>query len=48
MLHHVTRVGTIKDAWYNICATFERKHVGNNLQLHQELYNLTIEEGTLM
>jgi hypothetical protein len=48
MLHHVARVGTIKDAWDNLCATFERRHVSNKLQLHQELYNLMIEEATLV
>jgi hypothetical protein len=48
MLHHVARVGTTKDAWDNLCAAFERRHVGNKLQLHQELYNLTIEEATLV
>jgi hypothetical protein len=26
LLHHVK---TAKDAWDNLCATFERKHVGN-------------------
>ncbi len=48
LLHHVACVITIKDAWDNFCATFERRHVGNKLQLHQELYNLMIEEGTLV
>jgi hypothetical protein len=31
LLHHVTHVGIIKDAWDNLCATFERRHVGNKL-----------------
>jgi hypothetical protein len=33
ILHHVTQcVETIKDAWDNLCATFEKTHVGNKLQ----------------
>jgi hypothetical protein len=48
LLHHVAHVGTIKDAWDNLYTTFERRHVGNKLPLHQEFYNLTIEEGTLV
>jgi hypothetical protein len=31
LLHHVTCVEITKDAWDNLCATFERKHVGNKL-----------------
>jgi hypothetical protein len=37
-----------KNAWDNLCATFEKRHVGNKLQLHQELYNLKMQEGTSM
>jgi len=48
LLHHVACVKTIKDAQDNLCATFDRKHAGNKLQLHQELYNLMTEEGTLV
>jgi hypothetical protein len=28
--------------------TFEKKHVANKLQIHQEFYNLKMEEGTLV
>jgi len=35
LLHHVTRVETAKDAWDNFYATFEKKDIGNRLQLHQ-------------
>ncbi len=46
ILHHVAQcVETIKDAWDNLCATFERTHVGNRLQLHQKNYNLKIGLG---
>ncbi len=31
MLHHVTRVDSTKDAWDNLCATFERRHINNRL-----------------
>jgi hypothetical protein len=44
LLHHVTCAKTIKDAWDNLCATFDRRHVGNILQLCQELYNLKMEK----
>jgi hypothetical protein len=48
LLHHVTCVETTKDAWDNLCATFEKTYVDSILQLHQELYNLKMEEGTLV
>jgi hypothetical protein len=48
LLHHVTSAKTTKDAWENLCATFEKTHVDNILQLHQKLYNLKMEESTLM
>ncbi len=31
LLHHVACVKIAKDAWDNICVTFERKHIGNKL-----------------
>jgi hypothetical protein len=31
LLDHVTCAETTKDAWNNLCATFEKKHVGNKL-----------------
>jgi hypothetical protein len=31
LLHHVTHVEIVKDAWYNLCATFERINVGKRL-----------------
>jgi len=31
LLHHVARVKTTKDAWDNLCATFERRHASNKL-----------------
>jgi hypothetical protein len=31
MLHHVIHVDTTKDAWDNLCATFERRHINNRL-----------------
>ncbi len=37
MFHHVARAKIIKNTWDNLCATFERKHVGNILQLCQKL-----------
>jgi hypothetical protein len=48
LLHHVALSKTTKDAWDNLCATLEKKHVDNKLQLYQELYNLKMEEGTSM
>ncbi len=45
-LAHVACAKTTKDTWDNLCATFERKHVGNILQLCQDLYNLKMEECT--
>lgn len=30
----------LKKAWDNLCATFEKWHVDNRLQLYQEFYNL--------
>jgi hypothetical protein len=46
ILHHVAQcVETIKDAWDNLCATFERTYVGNKLLLCQELYNLKMGSG---
>jgi len=48
LLHHVTHAETTKNAWDNLCATFEKRHVGNKLQLYQELYNLKMQEGTSM
>jgi hypothetical protein len=46
ILHHVAQcVETIKDAWDNLCATFERTYFGNKLSLHQELYNLKMGSG---
>jgi hypothetical protein len=47
-LHHVTRAGTITDAWENLCATFEKRHLGNILQLFKKLYNFKMEECILM
>jgi hypothetical protein len=44
LLHHVTHAETTKNAWDNLCATFDRKHVGNILQLHQELCNLKMDK----
>jgi hypothetical protein len=35
LLHHVARVEIAKDAWDNFYATFEKKDIGNRLQLHQ-------------
>jgi hypothetical protein len=46
LLHHVTHATTAKDAWDNLCATFERRHVGCRLELYQKLYNLKMEEET--
>jgi len=46
MLHHVACVKTIKDAWDNLCAIIERRHVSNKLQPHQELYNLMISASS--
>ncbi len=46
LFHHVACAKTTKDTWDNLCATFERKHVGNILQLCQDLYNLKMEECT--
>ncbi len=48
LLHHVTCVEITKDAWDNLCWTFERRHVGNILQLCQKFYNLKMEEHTLV
>jgi hypothetical protein len=48
LLHHVAFSKTTKDAWDDLCATLEKKHVDNKLQLSQELYNLKMEEGTSM
>jgi hypothetical protein len=48
LLHRVARVETTKDAWDNFCATFEKTHIYNILQLRQELYNFKMEEGTLV
>ncbi len=48
LLHHVACVEIAKDAWDKFYATFEKKRVGNRLQLHQQFYNLNMEEGTLM
>ncbi len=48
LLHHVAHVETTKNTWENLCVTFERRHVGNKLQLCQELYNLEMDEGTLV
>jgi hypothetical protein len=48
LLHHVAHAKTTKNAWDNLCATFEKRHIGNKLQLHQELYNLKMQEGTSM
>jgi hypothetical protein len=48
LLHHVTRAKTTKDTWDNLCATFEKRHVGNISQLYQKLYNLKMEEDTSM
>jgi hypothetical protein len=48
LLHHVTHVETAKDAWDNLCATFERRHVGYRSQLYQKFYNLKMEENILM
>ncbi len=31
LLHHVTCAETAKDAWDNLCVTFEKRHVGNKL-----------------
>jgi hypothetical protein len=33
LLHHVTHVKLIKDAWDNLCAAFERIDIGKGLQL---------------
>ncbi len=46
LLHHVARVEIAKDAWDNFYATFEKKHIGNRLQLHRQFYNLNMEERT--
>jgi hypothetical protein len=48
LLHHVTHVETTKDTWDNLCVTFEKRHVGNRLQLCQEFYNPKMDKGTLM
>ncbi len=48
LLHHVTCAKIAKDAWDNLCATFERRHVGNISQLYQKLYNLKMEEDISM
>ncbi len=48
MLHHLAHAKFAKDSWNNLCATFEKKNVDNKLQLCQKLYNLMMEEGTLM
>jgi hypothetical protein len=37
-----------KDAWDNLCATFESRHVGNISQLYQKFYNLKMEEDISM
>jgi len=47
-LHHVTCARTVKDAWENLCATFEIRHVGNMLQLCKKLYNFKMKECILM
>jgi len=44
LLHHITCAKIVKNAWDNLCATFDRKHVGNILQLHQELCNLKMDK----
>jgi hypothetical protein len=44
LLHHVTCAKIVKDAWDNLCATFDRRHVGNILQLRQKLYNFKMEK----
>jgi len=31
LLDHVACAKTTKDSWNNLCATFEKKHVGNKL-----------------
>jgi hypothetical protein len=40
LLHHVTHVEIEKDAWNNLCAAFERRCVGNILQICQKLYKM--------
>lgn len=40
LLHHLACVKSVKKAWDNLCATFEKSHVDNTLQLCQEFYNL--------
>ncbi len=48
LLHHIACVETTKNAWDNLCATFEKTHVDNIVQLIQELYNFKMEEGTMV
>lgn len=48
VLYHVTHVETTKDAWDNLCATFEWRHVGKKWHLHHKFYNLKIEENALV
>ncbi len=48
MLHHLTCVEFAKDSWDNLCVTFEKIYVNNKFLLCQELYNLKMEENTLM
>jgi hypothetical protein len=33
LLHYATYAKATKDAWDNLCATFERRHVDNKSQL---------------
>ncbi len=47
-LHHVTSARTVKDAWENLCATFEKIHLGKILKLCKKLYNFKMEECIFM
>jgi hypothetical protein len=47
-LHHVTRARIVKDAWENLCATFEKRHLGKILQLCKKIYNFKMEECIFM
>lgn len=48
LLHHVTREKNVNEPYDDLCATFERQHVGNRLQLCQKIHNFKMEESISM
>jgi hypothetical protein len=48
LLHHVARDKNVNEPYDNLCATFERQHLGNRLQLCQKIHDLKMDENILM